>query len=70
MKGTNEPMLVKEESPLYWFVLPNGSYGMPLRTHLCQEIGCHRLAINNEVGQMQTFGGLFIVGKHLGHPVG
>ena len=51
-------------------MLPNGGHGTPLRAHLGQGIGCHRLAINNEAGQMQNFGCLFVAGKQLRNPVG
>src|SRR5258708_4741843 len=49
--------------------LENGGHGTPLRAHLCQEIGCHRLAINNQVGQLQSFGGLVVAGEYLRNPV-
>ena len=48
----------------------DGRHGTSLHTHLCQEIGCHRLAIHNEVGQMHNLGGLLVTGEHLRNALG
>ena len=63
-------MLVKEESPAILVRLEDGGHGAPLRTQLCQEICCHRLAVHDEVGQLQRFGRVFVAGEDSRNAIG